>query len=242
MAPRAIADTLKRSASGGRLLSQLLAVWENWILLIAALWLASILLFVFSLRRYFAGRAFEREDALTPIQEPFIEVTRTPQRLGAEDDTVTGVESAARQVADQHTGTTSASADNRDQALSERRTQAANADGVAPPIPLEPAIGAEGVFAAVGARIARDPASAQGLSELIRALYLDESHFTFHALAELDAEDRALAQALIEEWLADPSAVEAWEEIYDTVRSSHSVSPRRKVGVAATSMSLGAAP
>lgn len=182
-------------------MSQLLpSGWENSIPLIAALWLASIFLLVFSARRYFASRAHDRSGAeLTPMQEPFIGASRTPGTLVAEREVVTEVDNTSPWVAAPHD----------------------LAAGVAATIARAPDTAAESVFEGVRARIARDGACAQGLSELIRALYLDQSNFTFHTIAELNVEDRALAKRLIEEWLADPSAVEPWEEIYDTVRESH---------------------
>jgi len=67
-------------------------------------------------------------------------------------------------------------------------------------------------------RVHRDRTSAQGLVELVRALYLDGSSFEFSTIAELDPDDRALAKALIDEWLANPSAVDDWKELYDAVR------------------------
>jgi len=140
------------------------------------------------------------------MQEPFIEASRTPGTLIKEREVVTDVDNTPPWVAAPHD----------------------LAAGAAATISREPDTGAESVFEAVRARIARDRASAQGLSELIRALYLDQSNFTFHTIAELNVEDRALAKGLIEEWLADPSAVETWEEIYDTARESIASSPYRE--------------
>ena len=182
-------------------MSQLLpSGWENWIPLIAALWLASVFLLVFSARKYFASRELDRAGAEpTPMQEPFIEASRTPGTLLAGREVVTDVDDAPRWVAAPHD----------------------RAADIAATISRAPDIGAESVFEAVRARIARDRASAEALRELIRALYLDQSNFTFHTIAELDAEDRALAKGLIDKWLEDPSAVERWEILYDTFRESH---------------------
>ena len=56
------------------------------------------------------------------------------------------------------------------------------------------------LIADIRARIAQDTLGS-GLRELVRALYLDESSFTFHTIAELPADDRELAKRLIEAWL-----------------------------------------
>jgi len=73
---------------------------------------------------------------------------------------------------------------------------------------------------ALTARVASDRDSAHGLRDLVRALYLDQSNFRFHEIAELQAEDRALARALIDQWMADPTAVEYWEQTYAAVCES----------------------
>jgi len=77
---------------------------------------------------------------------------------------------------------------------------------------------------ALTARFAYDRGSAQGLKDLVRALYLDQSNFRFHELAELQAEDKALARALIDQWMADPTAVEYWEQTYAAVCASPAAS------------------
>ncbi len=173
------------------------------------------------------------------MQEPFIEAGRIPGMLIGERDVVTDVDNAAREVAERHDITTWPHANNHDQASTDQLTEGSNAAGVAATIPQEPDIGAQSIFTAARTRIVRDGVSAQGLSELIRALYLDETNFTFQTIAGLNAEDRALAERLIEAWLADPSAVEPWEEIYDTVRESHAVGRLREAGVGNTA-SFGA--
>ena len=79
------------------------------------------------------------------------------------------------------------------------------------------------VLDAVRARFAEEGTPAQGLSDLIRALYLDESNFTFHSIADLSDDDRALARRLIDHWLADPLALDRWEEIYTAVPKSYAL-------------------
>ena len=75
------------------------------------------------------------------------------------------------------------------------------------------------VVAAIRTRVSQDPA-ANGLRDLVRALYLDQSTFTFHTLAELSSEDRALAKQLIDAWLDDPAAIDDWEMFYATLREA----------------------
>lgn len=189
-------------------MSQLLASgWESWIPLAAALWLASVILLIFSARKYFATRGLDRAGAdLAPLQEPFIEASRTPGTLVVKREADTDIDDASLSV-------------------TARDDHAAEVAGT---ISREPEAGVESLFAAVRARIAGDPASAHGLSELIRALYLDQSNFTFQMIAGLSVEDRALAKGLIDEWLVDPSAIERWEEIYETVRERNPVSRHKE--------------
>ena len=63
-------------------------------------------------------------------------------------------------------------------------------------------------------RIQERPESARPFRELIRALYLDQSVFTFDCLADLDVEDRQLALALLKAWLAGTYAPERWEDAF----------------------------
>lgn len=160
---------------------------ENWLPLVALLWLSSIGLLVICARKYFASRArpgAARESL--PMQEPFIEIR------------------APLQMPPGHAGV--ADPDER-----EPRLETIGA------IARTPESRATSLREAVRARVVRDRASAHGLGELVRALYLDQSNFRFDTIAELPTDDRDLAKALIEEWLADPSAVDYWEGIYATV-------------------------
>ena len=86
--------------------------------------------------------------------------------------------------------------------------------------PTEPEVN---ILDAVRARFAEEGTTAHGLSDLIRALYLDESNFTFHSIADLSDDDRALARRLIKHWLEDPLALERWEEIYAAVPKSYAL-------------------
>jgi len=63
-------------------------------------------------------------------------------------------------------------------------------------------------------RIQEQPESARPFRELIRALYLDQSVFTFDCLADLPSEDRQLALALLKAWLAGTYEPERWEDAF----------------------------
>ena len=63
-------------------------------------------------------------------------------------------------------------------------------------------------------RIQERPESARPFRELIRALYLDQSVFTFDCLADLDSEDRQLALAVLKAWLAGSYEPERWEDAF----------------------------
>lgn len=284
----------------------LVSAWQGWTPLVAALWLASVFLLVFSGRKYFGSRARERTAGLTSMREPFIEGRQSPATPAAEP-VGTNHKAAHAFVATAHhillpdpktrypeVGSDNGIKDgvlpisgirehrnddvaNGSTALSEHSTasctagpyfslapdlavavsedqapsvvlpeqlrqedaptrayampaaqqaaapkvQQADAPEVRPAIAQEPNTADENIFDVVQTRITRDRASAQGLSELIRALYLDQSNFTFSTVAELDPEDRALAKGLVEAWLSDPKAFERWEELYETVREDY---------------------
>jgi hypothetical protein len=209
---------------------------ENWLTLVAMAWLASVVLFVVSLRRYLASRALLRAQAEPPtVQEPYIEIGAASQVLFGPAPTYPH---------DSEPGL-SAPLDRRlpgvaigDEATHEAIARDFQVAGEASPVASTPGSCPASVREAVRDRVSRDRASAQGLSELIRALYLDQSNFTFHTLAELDAQDRALAKALIEEWLDVPWAVEKWEELYHAVLEG---SPARRLSEW-TSLPLSAGP
>lgn len=148
--------------------------------LLGLLWLASVLLLVFSMRRYAASKwhpAAKVEPAFT--RQRSSEVSPSSQALLGPA------------------------------AIGEL------GPGESPhPPPLHRRTAALEAFRA---RVARDRPSAQGLIELIRALYLDGSTFTFNTIGELSTEDRDLANALIDAWLADPSSTDDWRDAYDAV-------------------------
>ena len=155
---------------------------ESWVILVALLWLASIVLLGVAMRRYVVSRAFfDARAARLFVKEPFLPAP-------AASDAVT-------------------------QALPEGTEGEVDAASI-------PQRSARDI---VRERVARDRTSAQGLVELVRALYLDGSSFEFSTIAELDPDDRALAKALIDEWLANPSATDDWKSAYDAVREINAV-------------------
>lgn len=62
------------------------------------------------------------------------------------------------------------------------------------------------------------PGTAHALANLIRALYLDQSTFTFNTLEPLDDTTRALASALIDANLNNRYRADEWERAYETVK------------------------
>ncbi|HVF64555.1 MAG TPA: hypothetical protein VNE58_11225 [Casimicrobiaceae bacterium] len=143
---------------------------QDWVPLIAVLWLMSCVLLAVSLKRYSISRAAHLGNS--PIYEPLVDAPVSPTLASMTNDVSASLPRSSAQLA----------------------------------------------CDAVCSRVARDPASAEGLIELARALYLDGSKFTFQTLADLGAHDRGLASSLIEAWLADPSAVEEWQQLYEAVR------------------------
>src|SRR5918993_1097423 len=161
---------------------------DNVLALVALLWLGSAILVVVCARRYFVARARDRA-SLPAFQEPFVDI-----------------EAAAlpSTVADPIHGRF---------AFDDQRPA-----GVPPAPEMQTASSRAVLLDQIGARVLRDPESAHGLADLVRALYLDQSNFRFNAIAELDDEDRQLAKGLIDEWLADPSAVDYWQAVYAAFR------------------------
>ena len=175
--------------------------------LVALLCLASVVFLAFCLRKLFASRV--REDPLPESSAimPLIELQRSLDTLDVGREAATTIDNIVQTWSDPGTALT-------DQAYLEsaedQRFGAVALAGSRVPQPAD-------VREALRARIARDRTSAQGLSDLVRALYLDQSNFRFEAIAHLDPEDRTLACALIETWMTDPSAIEFWESVYSGV-------------------------
>ena len=192
---------------------------ESWLSLVALAWLASVLLFVVSLRKYLATRALHRaRPQPTTVQEPYIDIRAPSQPLfGPTAASDAGDTEPGRSAPPDRTLPGAGAGDEGTREATAEDFQTAVA---ASSIACAPGAGPTSVREAVRVRVIRDRASAQGLSELVRALYLDQSNFTFHALAALDGDDRALAKALVDEWLDVPSDVEKWEALYDAVRDS----------------------
>lgn len=60
--------------------------------------------------------------------------------------------------------------------------------------------------------------TAAALANLIRALYLDQSTFTFNMLEALDPQQRQLASQLIASHLNDRYRADEWERAYEIVK------------------------
>lgn len=60
--------------------------------------------------------------------------------------------------------------------------------------------------------------TASALANLIRALYLDQSTFTFNMLEALDPQQRQLASQLIAAHLDNRYRADEWERAYETVK------------------------
>jgi hypothetical protein len=167
---------------------------DNALPLVAVAWAASVLFLVVAARRYFASRARPPAEAEAParVEEPPDPSVRVEPTLSLPDAEACPVD-----------------------ALADEDQQPGN-----PPLPAvrASAPSASDLREALVARVARDPDSTDGLRDLVRALYLDQSNFRFHAIAELPAEDRLLARQLLDAWLADPSAVDHWEAMYAAFR------------------------
>lgn len=164
--------------------------------LLALLWAASVLLLILSARNYLACRAERRGAWEQPAQEPFVGVDAPPP----------AVHHAIRaSLLPDGNATLFAAEDQR--------------PGREPSASLvEPEVEGANLREMISARVTRDRTSVQGLADLVRALYLDQSNFSFAAIAELAVDDRQLAQALISQWLADPSAVDYWEAMHALLR------------------------
>jgi len=180
--------------------------------LAALLWIGSALLLGFALRGYLASRARSRASRSAQAQEPFVDVAAEspaiadrpvvePVSVAVEAPEQRGPGPALRfagRIVDQH-------------ATEDQQPTAATHSFAAR------GLSREDLIAAVSSRVARDPGTAQRLADLVRALYLDQSNFRFETIAALGDADRGLAMLLIEEWLADPSAIDFWQAMHATL-------------------------
>lgn len=66
---------------------------------------------------------------------------------------------------------------------------------------------------------AKHAPTATALANLIRALYLDQSTFTFNLLESLDPDSRALAAQLIAAHLTNRYRADEWERAYEGVKA-----------------------
>lgn len=182
----------------------------DWLPLVALLCFASVLFLVFCVRKYFASRAREARLAESVQIAHRIESPRAPDAPERND----AVEESLSKVMQTWSASPLAPGDQPYLFSAEDQRKSTPGDAL---VRMQDVID---VREAVSARVAFDRASAQGLRELVRALYLDQSNFRFHVIADLQPEDKALARALIEKWMTDPTAIEYWEGIYAGVCDS----------------------
>jgi hypothetical protein len=180
---------------------------DNAFALVALLWFGSVGLLAYAVRGYVAARAVERAAQPGTQQEPFIDAGVTQ---GLED-----VRSSASTRDGPDVGESFGSqATSPVPAIDEIAAEDQRLDAAMAASRDAPGAPGEDLLAAVSDRLSAAPGDSQGLRELVRALYLDQSNFRFETLAALGDEDRRLAMRLIEAWIADPSALDFWHAIY----------------------------
>ena len=176
----------------------------------ALCWLASVIFAAICARRYLVSRAADqslREPSASDERFRDIDTPQQPMlRMG--DDGPLGNRDNTLQVPSPSTT----------QPLERFACDAGDQQpGVGPTIGVHAIDSPEALREALQARVREDAASARALGDLVRALYLDESNFRFHAIADLPQDDASLARALIAQWLANPAAVDYWEGLYATL-------------------------
>jgi hypothetical protein len=181
--------------------------------LAALLWIGSVFLLGFAARGYFAARARSRASPPKRTQEPALDVAAAFPPSA--DRPVVG-SGSARVEATEPTRPGAA------YCLRARTVDEVGGEDQRPPAAMTRSFAAressrEDLVAAVSSRAAGDPGAAHGLADLVRALYLDQSNFRFETIAALGDADRRLAMLLIEEWLADPSAIDFWQAMHATL-------------------------
>ena len=182
----------------------------DWLLIAAVLCGASVLFLGFSAYKYFSSRSREREAraALRPRgdePESFGVASAEPEPLEA---TISRLGLASRSPL--FVPLTTGGANREEQSALDQRPS----EGIKDFSPLGQFRGTN-ISEAVCERVDQDRGSAKGLIDLVRALYLDQSNFTFDVVAQLAPEDRVLAGLLFERWLLDPSEIEYWEDIHN---------------------------
>lgn len=113
-----------------------------------------------------------------------------------------------------------------------KRTYAKPAASVTP-APAEKSVGYADPLSEIDKIVAdgQRPATAHALANLVRALYLDQSTFTFNTLEPLDDDTRALAAALIDAHLNNRYRADEWERAYEAIKpytvraTAHPTSP-----------------
>lgn len=181
--------------------------------LVALLWLGSVLFLAFAVRGYYRARAHPRASQDVPVQQAV-----TDERAGTQAFVDWHVGDTARAALSGADGASALAASGLGDPQADRfATDDQRPLSASPASPVRQATERETLVATLRARVAADPQSAQGVAQLVRALYLDQSNFRFETISALGKEDRQLALQLIDEWLADPMAVDFWQAMYAAV-------------------------
>ena len=188
----------------------------NWLPLAVLFCVGSVLLLAVCVRKYFQGRAAETSVPADSVSVPQqVEVHPALSALRVDEAVVASIDRVMQTWAPPpDTSTVQAypcgEEDQRQGGAAEAATRTCEI------VHLREAL---------TARVASDRVSAQGLRDLVRALYLDQSNFRFHDIAQLEPGDKVLARALIDQWMTDPSAVEYWEQTYVAVCENPNPAP-----------------
>ena len=181
--------------------------------LVALLWVGSVLLLAFAMRGYYRARAHPGAS-----QDAHVQRDVTDERAETQAFVDWHVGNTARAGLSGAGGVSATAVFGFGDAQADRfATDDQQPVSASPASPVRPATEREALVAKLRARVAADPESAQGVAQLVRALYLDQSNFRFETIAALGTEDRQLALQLIAEWLADPLAVDFWQAMYAAI-------------------------
>lgn len=202
-----------------------------WLGLVAFMWLLNVVFLVFATRRYFAlksARSSGSDDG-PESRDHYVAVDESEEAAASgreEAPTARGMPEPLPVMVEQFRATiaevveTPRPVEIADAVeTADGSTVADRLDAAAPAEVAAATAEPPDVLLAAVARIAQDPASGQPLGDLIRALYLDQSVFTFDGLAAIDARDREMAAALITAWLMATYDTDRWEAAFETTQA-----------------------
>ena len=209
-------------------LSNALGQWLSsgsvvWVGLVAVMWLLNVVFLVFATRKYFAIKAARSRgsDDGPGLREHYVAVDGSGEAVASSPEKA----AIARRTPEPLPVMVEQFRAMNAEAIETADTSSALADGLDAAAPAEIATATAelpDVLLAALARIVQDPASGQPLCDLIRALYLDQSVFTFDGLAAIDAGDRKTAAALITAWLMATYDTDRWEAAFETTQALRS--------------------